>query len=80
MQPDDNEHHTWEQRVRHVRRSTRKACTTTYDHEQMTRDGAREQHATTRERTTTTHKHFSIDTRTSMCDTHEQHANDVARE
>jgi hypothetical protein len=32
----------------HVRRSTQKARTTTYDHEQMTRDDAREQHVTTR--------------------------------
>jgi hypothetical protein len=32
----------------HVRRSTRKARTTTYDHEQMICDDAREQHATTR--------------------------------
>jgi hypothetical protein len=32
----------------HVRRSTQKVRTTTYDHEQMTRDDAREQHVTTR--------------------------------
>jgi hypothetical protein len=48
MRPDDNERPTWEQFVRHVRRSTRKARTTTYDHGRMTRDDAREQHATTR--------------------------------
>jgi hypothetical protein len=48
MRPDDNERHTWEQRARHVRRSTRKSRTTTYDHKQMTRDDACEQHATTR--------------------------------
>jgi hypothetical protein len=53
MRPNDNKRHKWEQRARHVRRSTRKARTTTYDHKQMTRqmtcDDAREQHATTRE-------------------------------
>jgi hypothetical protein len=48
MQPDDNERHMWEQRARHVRRSTQKARATTCDHEQMTRDDAREQHTTTR--------------------------------
>jgi hypothetical protein len=44
----DDERHTWEQRARHVRKGTREARTTTCDHEQMTRDDACEQHATTR--------------------------------
>jgi hypothetical protein len=48
MRYDVNEHHTWEQRARHVRRSTWKVRTTTCDHEQMTRDDAHEQHTTTR--------------------------------
>jgi hypothetical protein len=48
MRHDDNERHTWEQRARHVRRSTRKAHTTTCDHEQMTHDDTREQHTTLR--------------------------------
>ena len=47
MRHDDNERHMWEQRTRHVRRSTRKARTTTCDYEQMTRDDVREQQETT---------------------------------
>jgi hypothetical protein len=47
MRHYDNECHTWEQRARYVRRSTRKARMTTCDHEQKTRDDAREQPATT---------------------------------
>jgi hypothetical protein len=48
MRPDDNKPIRWNN-ARHVRWSTRKARATTYDHKQMTRDDAREQHTTTRE-------------------------------
>jgi hypothetical protein len=65
MRPDDNDRHTWEHRARHVRRSTRKARTTTYDQEQMTRDNAREQHVTTR----------VLDARRERANEQQRHAN-----
>jgi hypothetical protein len=73
-------------------RHTRKARDNTYERHATTRANSTrdtherhamthaKQHATTCECTTATRKHRSIDTRTSMCDMHKRHANDVTPE